>query len=145
MKTFKTLAAVVALVAMLALFVPDFYDYGGDTKSGRALSDIQTLEHALLKLAADEDFTAADWERLDLATEGPRLAKMLEQGTSGLIDPWGEPYVLEKREQGDRIVVTLRSKQTPVRKWYRREKVLGIELVISRPDGSIIGRKDLWR
>lgn len=146
MKTFQALA-VAAMAGMIALFLVALVSYedGVQTKSGRALSDLQTLEQALRKVAAEENFTAAEWDKIDMATVGPHLAACLDQGKEGLIDPWREPYILEKSDEGDLIVVTLRSNHMLRRKWYQKDKVIGFELVISRADGRVVGRRELWR
>lgn len=127
------------------LFVLATDDSVGD-KASYAISKLYPLELAVRKLAANENFTAADWDKLgDMTAAGPRIAGYLEQGMDSLLDPWGEQYVLEKRDAGDQIVITIRSNHMLRRRWWREDKVIGIELVVARADGKVVERRDLWR
>lgn len=135
-------AVIIALIPLaLLVFFGDCatFRYLEDARIGRAKSDLTTIEDAIRKLAADEKFTAEDWDRFDKPGMLARTAKYLEQGQNGLIDPWGGAYVFERRDEGQQIVLTVRSSHEVER------GVLGIELVISRTDGKVVERRELWR
>ena len=64
---------------------------------------------------------------------------ILESGRTIWRDAWDQPYLLDRRDEADRIVFALRSSHV------LKEGTLGIEIIISRADGRVIERKELWR
>lgn len=133
------IVALIPLVLFVLLGDCATFRYLEDARRGRVKADLAAIEAAIRKLAAAEKFTLRDWDQIDTPGMPSRIADFMEQGRSGFVDPWGNDYIIEKREDEQHIVVTLRSSHQV------GGDVRGIELVISRADGKVIERRELWR
>jgi hypothetical protein len=119
----------------------------GEGKTGDTKAELQLLGMAVQVAVQRELIAAADWDRIsDMQTLAPHITPLMDLGEQALIDPWGNQFILEKREESDQIILTIRSSRGIPKKWYQsHEKVLGIEISISRGDGNVAQVKDLWR
>src|SRR5262245_24934184 len=129
MKKAAVITLGLLLMAILSFCVPMYDPDGSDYRVGRGRSDLHMIGLAMRRLSTEEKLTAHVLDRIDDQNEfSARVAPLLE-GAQGPLDPWGQPYLLEKVEQGDHIVLTIRSSHEIRRKWYeRKRRALGIEV-----------------
>ncbi len=119
----------------------------GDMKWQMGRSDLRTIGGAIRKLTAEEILTLEVWGKINRMEDlAPYVAPMLEQGMQGLNDPWGNLYQLERREQNGHLIVTIRSSRERESEWYLlKNKVMGIEITVSKHEGKVVQIKDLWQ
>jgi hypothetical protein len=130
----------LVIVGLCALVYPR--PYLEDPKLGRVLNDLVRIGRAVQLAAETERITPTDWGKInDLQTLAPYIRPVIEEGEDILIDPWGNQYILEKRDEEGRIIITVRSSHQVKE---LKGKVLGIEITIWRPDGKVTSRKKLW-
>lgn len=131
-----------AFIGLRSLSLFRYFDADMNWQMGRW--DLLVIGKAVRKLTAEETLTPEVWKKIDCMEDlAPLVAPQIEQGMQGLNDPWGNLYQLEKREENGYMIVTIRSSRER-RKWYGRNKVLGIEIVISEQHGKVAQIKDLW-
>jgi hypothetical protein len=143
----KTLfVVVIALIALLVCFEVLFTDClnnFGDTKSGKAKAELNTIAGAIRKLASE---LTPEELRMKVSTGNlaPLIRPMIEN--PNLQDPWGEQYQFEGREESGYIVVTVRSNRQLLRRCFEWErKPLAVEIWIAMPEGKIMLTNVLWR
>ncbi|HEV3383263.1 MAG TPA: hypothetical protein VG097_00540 [Gemmata sp.] len=137
------LAIIIVIVSYVVLYIFYCDDGFDDSKGGKTLAELQTLGGAMRKLI-NEELTP---ERLKMVHSMedivPLLGSMIE-GNPDLKDPWGNQYLLDKREENGLIMITIRSSWRPPRKCFEwKRKVAGVELTVSE-QGKVTEIKHLW-
>jgi hypothetical protein len=143
---FLVTVVLVTCWCLLCQFVV-FVVPGEDDRGGRAKADLDLLAYAVTVVARVDEFTPADWDKINTMKDlAPRLAPRLEQGEYGLLDPWGNQYLLETREETEEIIITIRSSHERGRNWCTlRKDIFAVEITVSRRDGQVTNRRDFWR
>ena len=145
--------AIIALGVILALFAATAaigialqYSYLGRYPAQWGRNDLRLIGLVIRNLADDGTLTPAAWDHIhDMGGLAPLLAPRLVEAEFTLLDPWGQQWLLEKQEEGENIVVVIRSSREIPRKWYQwRRNVLAIRVTVSRSDGHVREVKDLW-
>jgi hypothetical protein len=135
---------LVFLVYANCAYVPDW----DDSKFGYMKHELLDLAKYVPIIAREDQFTAATWDGInDMKDFAALLAPHFEEGEQAFIDPWRNQFILDKREQDNVIIVTIRSSRQLVdTKWchWRCPGILGVEFTISRADGQVIEAKKLW-
>jgi hypothetical protein len=125
-------------------YVPDW----DDSKFGYMKHELLDLAKYVPIIAREDQFTAATWDGInDMKDFASLLAPHFEEGEQAFIDPWRNQFILEKREQGDMLIVTIRSsRQLADTRWchWRGPGILGVELTVSRASGQVIQTRKLW-
>lgn len=133
---------VVMVLAGTALTAGGWYALGRyleECAVARTKSDLQTLGQAAEKYAA-EFLDIEHWEQVrDSDQFLAPVIPVLECGRTVWHDAWDQPYLLDRRDESDRIVFVLRSSH-PL-----KDGTLGVGFVISRADGKMTERRELWR
>src|SRR5262245_50728194 len=140
------IALGVILVGLTAMAAVAFQSSGYHDRAQWGRSDLYRIGRAIRNLAYDGTLTPAEWDHIhDMGGLAPLLAPQPERDGLDLLDPWGQQWLLEKQEEGENIVVVIRSSHVIPRKWYQwRRNVLAIRVTISRSDGHVREVKDLW-
>ena len=96
-----TLLEVLIVVAILVILAGSasiaLFKYLDDAKKGRAKADMMSIEHG-----AARSLVHGEWRErngYDRSNTAPVAAK-LEQGSNGLISPWGTPYTVGRSARG---------------------------------------------
>lgn len=139
---FALLFLFVSWVVVLNIFCNDDL---GDSKGDKALSELHTLGGAMRKLI-NEELTPAQLEKVNSMKDvAPLLSPMIE-GNPNLLDPWGNQFILEKRVESGRSVITIRSSWQPPRRCFEWKKpVAGVEVIVSEETGKVTEVTSLWR
>jgi hypothetical protein len=137
---------LIVLIGGFELHVGSCFDTYTDDRQGRAMNDLRVIGFAIRKLIEVDKLTPEVWKRID-GMEGisALIAPQLEQGKDGLLDPWGQQYLLEKREENSHLIVKISCNRRYVPRcleWKERE--MAIELTIAKQDGKVIQTKHLW-
>ena len=141
MRKKPTIVALVFLAFTAGVwFVSNQFVYlDGEGKVGDTKSELLTLGKAVQVASQAEPIAPADWDRInDMSMLAPHITRLIEQGEQVLIDPWRNQFSLEKRVQGNQIIVTIRSSH-PI-----KSGTLGIGMMVSRSDGTVSPVMRLW-
>src|SRR6516225_9855508 len=91
---------------------PDEVSKTDDTKQ-----KLVTLRFGLPIIVRDE-FTATTWVGInDMKDLAPHVVPRFERREALLVDGWGKPFIMEKRDQDDVRIVTIRSTR-PIDRWW---------------------------
>jgi hypothetical protein len=135
-KVILLILGVVGLVAFARCAIENFAD--GSAVS-RTRMDLRTYASSTEHLAT-ELLDINHWDQVRDAEQFlARITPYLESGRTVWHDAWDQPYELERLDEADRIVFTLRSTHKI------SDGTLGIEITFSRSDGKVTQVKDLWR
>lgn len=142
------LVPAIALVAFLLAYAYCKVDwYGGSTKTGMAKGQLLDLGKAVKLIASEEKFTGGDWDKISgMSDIAPLITPRMELGEQALSDPWGQPFVQERRDRGNDIVLKIRTGRQLPGKWcdFCDFGELGTEIVVSRANGQVTQVNRLW-
>jgi hypothetical protein len=141
-----TAITAIAMIALMVLLL-QLFRYDGFSQTDLAKLELNMIGMVVNKLTAEDKLTPDVWRKINRMDDlAPLVAPQLEQGMQGQNDPWGNLYQLEKRKENGHLIITIRSSKECQRKWYQwKNKVLGIEIIITEQDGKVVQIKDLWR
>jgi hypothetical protein len=130
----------LGLLILLSVAIQDGYV---DDKVGRAGADLRQIEQAVGKLFL-EDRGREIIKEIDGGGDFDSLIRPTLTSNS-LLDPWGNHYLFEKREENEKLILTVRSSRKLERKWFEwTRKVLGVEITIDREKCEVIKGRFLW-
>jgi hypothetical protein len=133
---------VVLLAAVQTLFT---YSSDGDSRRGRTKAELQTLSGAMRGLIHEKFNSEEELKTIhSMQDVASTLGNMIE-GNSELLDPWGNQYCLDTREDDANIIFTIFSSHPVSSRWFeRKRKVLGVEIIVAKQTGIVIATMPLW-
>lgn len=142
MKPRAVIIGIALFLGVAALVAGGWYirEWNWEERGLAATKDDLEMIGRAAEVFAREHINIEHWDAIrDAERFIAPLQPCLERGRTYQKDAWDRPYVLDRRDEIDRIVFTLRSDHSI------EHGILGVEVAIERSTGKAIDRKELWK